>query len=707
MFAMKAGCFLVAALLALLSLACAGESSPATPIATPDLEATVQAAVAAALPTPRPTPLPDIDATVAAGIAATIIAKPRPAPTQPPTPDIDATVEARMAATIAAMPSPAQTPFPTSTPIPTPTPAPTPTAAPVPTATPSPSPTVTRRPTPTRRPTGTPTPTESPTARLSEMVKQVRPAVVRIESRFSRGTGAIVETQGRTAYIVTNHHVVEGFSEVNVTVNDSDTYRGVVLGTDPVRDLAMVRICCGSFHALRFGDATGLEAGDEVIAIGYALGLSGPASITSGIVSAIRYDPRYQSDVLQTDAAINPGNSGGPMLSMSGEILGINTFRYDESETGRPAEGLGFAISAQTVQGRIPALKAGTPRATPTPTPRPRPTPSGGRADSGIGPFSGELRHDPSDGFIKTEFADVRLSDLVVTATFANPYSASSDSWDYGFILRDSGSGSSVQFMEVVVTSERQWVASWRRGSESGGQEIARGPLTRFDTGTSGENTIWLAAFGQRGLLFVNGEFASSLDLSEISRAGDVAVITGAFTGNERPGAVTRYEGFSIFPLRHRFGPDAGQLRKRPGFIAEQDSGVWARDLVVEAEFSRPGGTAWDYGFIIRNSLLDTLEIIGVAGSGYWFHNSREFFALDYRQVAEGPLRDTGAVLRNRNHLVLLALGDLGLFFLNDALVARLDLSHSQDFGGISAMADFIRGHNGAPAYSNFNVWTP
>ena len=204
------------------------------------------------------------------------------------------------------------------------------------------------------------------------MVKQARPAVVRIESRIESsvgvGSGAIFETQGQTGYVITNHHVVEGVAEVDVTVYDSDTYRGSVLGTDPVSDLAVVRICCGEFRTLAFGDASRLEPGDEVVAIGYALGLSGEATITRGIISAIRYNSRLQSDVIQTDAAINPGNSGGPMLSMSGQIMGINTFGY----IGTGIEGLGFAVSVKTVQQQIPSLRTGRP---PTPTPRPPPPP--------------------------------------------------------------------------------------------------------------------------------------------------------------------------------------------------------------------------------------------------------------------------------------------------------------------------------------------
>ena len=127
------------------------------------------------------------------------------------------------------------------------------------------------------------------------MVKQVRPAVVRIQTSSGSGSGVIFETQGRTGYVVTNHHVVEGEVQVSVIVNDSTTYRGSVLGTDSVRDLAVVSICCGSFQTLPFGNAAALQPGDEVVAIGYALGLPGEATVTRGIVSAVRYDCRHDA----------------------------------------------------------------------------------------------------------------------------------------------------------------------------------------------------------------------------------------------------------------------------------------------------------------------------------------------------------------------------------------------------------------------------
>ena len=207
------------------------------------------------------------------------------------------------------------------------------------------------------------------------MVAQARPAVVRIDTDTTTGSGAIFDTQGQTAYIITNHHVIEDGSTVTVTVNDSAGYTATVLGVDRTRDLAVIRICCGRFQKLTFGNPDRLKLGDEIIAIGYALGFQGSATITRGIVSAIRYHPDYRSDVIQTDAAVNPGNSGGPMLSLNGQIIGINTYGYSETQAGSPLEGLNFAISVTTVQQLIPTLRTASARPTPTPTRRPTATP--------------------------------------------------------------------------------------------------------------------------------------------------------------------------------------------------------------------------------------------------------------------------------------------------------------------------------------------
>ena len=184
------------------------------------------------------------------------------------------------------------------------------------------------------------------------VVDQVRPAVVRIQTDVNSGSGVIVQTRELAGYVITNHHVVEEASEIYVTVGDKAIYEGELLGSDDIRDLAIVMICCGVFETARFGDVASLEPTTEVVLIGYPLDIPGPPTATKGIVSAVRYDDRLQSEVIQTDAAINPGNSGGPMVSMGGEVLGINTFKLTESE------GLGFAVSSAVVLRELPSLWA-------------------------------------------------------------------------------------------------------------------------------------------------------------------------------------------------------------------------------------------------------------------------------------------------------------------------------------------------------------
>ena len=533
---------------------------------------------------------------------------------------------------------------------------------------------------------------------LSELIDQVRPAVVRISTSDSTGSGVIFDTQGQTAYIITNHHVIEGASRATVVVNDSDNYSGAVLGSDSIRDLAVVRICCGRFHKLNFGDAARLKTGDEIIAIGYALGLQGEATITRGIVSAIRYDSEYRTDVIQTDAAINPGNSGGPMLSTDGKILGINTYSYEQTE------GLNFAISGTTVQRLIPSLRIASAEPTPTPTRGPTPTPSyrGGTAD--FGPLSGELRHDPDDGFIKERDARVSMSDMVVSATFVNPYSAASGSWDYGFHIRDSRFGASGQYIQFVVTSRGNWEVAWRKGFDNESQRIDSGSARNLKAGTGERNHLQVVALGDRGWFFVNNEFVSAVDLSEITGAGDVVVITGAFTGDEIAGAVTRYEDFQGNRLAHNYGPASGRLEYEHRGISLHSGNVSAQNFVAEAEFINPNGNDWDYGFAFRHTETNQLDVIGAADDRQWFHYTLPSIDDEWNLVDTGYIQ--AGNFRNRNRLLLLAIGETGLFFVNEQLIARMDLSHNLDRGYISAMGGLINSHTGEPEFRNFNVWT-
>lgn len=172
------------------------------------------------------------------------------------------------------------------------------------------------------------------------------------ENLFSRnretdvgfGSGVIVSPDG---YILTNNHVAGGRSNrIIVSLADGRNVEGEVVWSDPVLDLAAVKINLTGLTPLTLGDATKLQVGEHAIAIGNPLGLDFQRSVTSGIISALNRTIRietdegvnYMEDLIQTDASINPGNSGGPLLNAKGEVVGINTVKVTS------AEGMGFAI---------------------------------------------------------------------------------------------------------------------------------------------------------------------------------------------------------------------------------------------------------------------------------------------------------------------------------------------------------------------------
>ncbi len=531
------------------------------------------------------------------------------------------------------------------------------------------------------------------------MIGRIRPSVVRISGNNSVGTGVIFEVDQQTAYILTNYHVVENNARLRVTVEDTHAYDATVVGFNAVRDLAIVGICCGSFTALTLGDAPALDVGNEVVAIGYALGIEGPATVTRGIISAVRFSSGLDAEVIQTDAPINPGNSGGPLLSLDGEVLGINTFKA--AELG--VEGLGFAISVVTVQQTLPALRSGQTLPTPLPTAGPAATPTARPAGMGDwGPSSGELPHNPNDGLIKTAYADVSIADMVVEATFVNPYSASTASWDYGFILRRN---QDEPFLQFVVSGNRS--GEVLKGVNAPYDRLDLGTVNGLRTGAGERNHLMAVVIGERGWFFVNGDFIAEVDLGNVMHYGDVAVITGAYTGDEVAGAETRFEGFTGRELRREYGPTLGQLEERDdGVINHHWSQVWARDFVAEAEFDNPEGGDWSYGFIVRNPEFDRLEVIGITDESWWFHKTHDVGDDKYTEIASGYLTGSGWS-GGSNRLLVMAVGERGWFFVNGQLVATLNLSHNLDSGNIYVMGDFFINDRGEPEFRDFNVWAP
>ena len=161
------------------------------------------------------------------------------------------------------------------------------------------------------------------------------------ETQLSLGSGVIVSREG---FLLTNSHVVEGVTEIQVTLNDGRTAPGKVVGSDPETDLAVVRITAQGLTPITFGQSDQLKVGDVVLAIGDPFSVG--QTVTMGIVSAVGREIGAANpfgSFIQTDAAINPGNSGGALVDTAGNLVGINTLIY--SRTGG-YQGIGFAIPA-------------------------------------------------------------------------------------------------------------------------------------------------------------------------------------------------------------------------------------------------------------------------------------------------------------------------------------------------------------------------
>ena len=159
------------------------------------------------------------------------------------------------------------------------------------------------------------------------------------------GSGVVVSAQG---FVLTNHHVVKGADEIEVTLHGRRPVRAKVVGTDPDTDLAVLKIEADKLPVITWGAVESLQVGDQVLAIGNPFGVG--QTVTSGIVSALGRDQlriNTFEDFIQTDAAINPGNSGGALVDGHGQLLGINTAIYSR---GGGSLGIGFAIPATTAK---------------------------------------------------------------------------------------------------------------------------------------------------------------------------------------------------------------------------------------------------------------------------------------------------------------------------------------------------------------------
>ena len=182
----------------------------------------------------------------------------------------------------------------------------------------------------------------------------------------SEGSGVIYKKNGNDAYLVTNTHVINGASKVDIRLADGTKVPGEIVGSDTFSDIAVVKISSEKVTTVaEFGDSSQLSVGETAIAIGSPLGSEYANTVTQGIISSLNRNVSLKSEdgqaistkAIQTDTAINPGNSGGPLVNIQGQVIGITSSKI-ASNGGTSVEGLGFAIPSNDAQNIIKQLES-------------------------------------------------------------------------------------------------------------------------------------------------------------------------------------------------------------------------------------------------------------------------------------------------------------------------------------------------------------
>ena len=363
--------------------------------------------------------------------------------------------------------------------------------------------------------------------------------MVRIVTPVGSGSGFVIDS--RQGLIVTNEHVIEGYSSVEVVFEDGVRVPGRVIGHYVTADVALVQIS-PTRRLLALSFAHEADQGEQVIALGFprAYSIGEAMTMTVGHVSAFRnYDGVLY---IQTDAAINPGNSGGPLLNLDGEVVGMNTSIL------RDSEGIGFAIRFDSLFSVVEYLRAGTAgtaeTATPTATPAAGPTPS---AELRWGPEDGKIEHNPTSGFIdEYEARDVWLTNGIIEATFFNPYTSAVGAWNQGFIFRQFDDA-----FHVVFIAEDGYFYHYLRtaADQESDPPLASAYVSAVNTSEGGSNHIRVVVDDAEGQLYVNGVRAASLDLGGLTDYGWVSAIASYFTDAGVAGYSTEFRGFTIWRL--------------------------------------------------------------------------------------------------------------------------------------------------------------
>jgi hypothetical protein len=550
-----------------------------------------------------------------------------------------------------------------------------------------------------------------------EQIEQIADSVVMIVTYngsrpIGSGSGTIVT---RTGAIFTNQHVVDEGDDFRIylleDLNEKPVhayYARVDFVLDEM-DFAILQIDRDdNGRAVNPNDLDlpflpyeeiELVRGDHVYVFGYPDIGDGYLVLTEGKITTIQNGSVGGERMpvwYQTDAEISPGNSGGLAVNAEGRFIGIPTSVNSEERTMGRLGGLIPLTSIIRMAGIGEGIDApaNVEKGEPSETEKDAPSLT-------YGPYEGDLIQD-DDPYLETYWASVDMRDFIAWADFSVSGLEAGQDWDFGFMFRNSDVN---EDLRLIVTSQGEW-----RFYDGTSVLIASGDASSFKP--SEPNTLFLLAYGDEGIFYLNGGYVTTLDLSARMTRGDFAVATGFFEGTENGGVTTEYADFEVRALSRVFGPEDGSLpHDDDDSIEYAQCGINEQNFVAAADFYVPYGTRvadWDAGMLFRDNsgggISDEYRLV-FASDGYWAVIAR---SDESNYLADGTTNAVRTGAEDMNRLMLLAEDDFGIFFINGELISSFKLPESAQPGDIAVATGFYPDSEvagSATAYRNFTVW--
>jgi len=417
-------------------------------------------------------------------------------------------------------------------------------------------------------------------------------------------------------------------------------------------------------------------------------------------------------------ATYTPSSTPTPTFTFTATPTATHTFTPSPTDTATATatNTATFTPSDTATFTRTPSL-TNTVRPTntkaPTKTSPPRPTNTRVAPNTAglvFGPQAGTLSH--KKGVVAEYKPGKSLKNFVAEATFTNPYATSVNMWDYGFFFR--GTGVAIQYRFAVLSTKR-WELVYANGDKDATKwiRVGNGDIANLNTDDSATNKVRLIVQDNLGQLFVNGVFATSIDLSNSLDKGDVSIVSASYSNTFVEGKTTAFKDFRIWSLdgKPNFGPQDGQFaQKNDGFIKADQAFISLSNFIVVLRFTNPFAPSvatWDYGLMFRHTGTNKQYRVFVRADGTWN------FQLATGQ-GNAPYLDSGSVSNldvsdsGTNELKLVVVDKVALFYVNGQLVKTLDVSGKTGAGDVIAAIAFINNSevDGAiTAYKDFTIW--